>query len=172
MRFTLVLPLIVLGIVITIIKKAAEQNKRAEEMRRAAQKQAEQPAFEGQQSYTPVRPSVQVPPVRKATPAPQSVPSVGKAYQSPLAKPAQTHPTHDDCSLRSDAKKAPTPPWQHPEHEDCSLDEGTASKPAPYSLKKNGSALRTGGTDLDFTPDSVVRGVLFSEILGKPKALR
>lgn len=170
MPFVLVLPFIVIGIVIATVKKAAEQNQRAEAQRRAAQMQREQDASEGQASYTPIRPTVQAPPVRRSEPVPRT--TVQKAYQSPLAQQSQAHPKHDDCSLRPDAKAQQAPPWKHPQHEDCSLDSETASKPEPYSVGNRVPALQGEGTTLDFTPDNIVRGVLFSEIFGKPKALR
>ena len=173
MPFVLVLPLIVIGIVIAASKKAAEQNKRAAAARRNLE-QAERNNIptEGQANYTPVRPSVQVPPVRKAPTAPRPAQTAGKAYQSPFAQQkTQVHPKHEDCSLRPDSTVKPAPPYQHPKHEDCSLDEQTASKPEIYTAKK-GVPMQSEGTKLDFTPDKILNGVLYSEIFGKPKALR
>ena len=169
MPFVLILPLIVIGIVIATTRKAAEQNKRAEAQRRAAQMQHEA-AVGGQATHSPVKPSVQATPVRRVEPTPTPR-TVQKAYSSPLAK-AQAHPEHEDCSLRPDAKAPQSPPWKHPQHDECSLDRETASKPEPYTVNPRNTALRGEGIHLDMTPDNIVRGVLFSEIFGKPKALR
>ena len=163
MPFILVLPFIVIGIVIAATKKAAEQNKRAEAQRRAAQMQQQKTASEGQASYTPVRPSVQPSAVRRAQPTIKT-----QAYQSPLGKAAQTHPQHEDCSLRPDAKVAPAPPWKHPQHEDCSVPNIDSDANGTHAVP----AVQTGGATYRFTPDEVLNGVIFSEILGKPKALR
>ena len=69
MPFLMILPLVVVGIVIATTRKAAEQKKRAEALRREEQVQSNQPAFEGQATYVPVKPSVQTYPVQKAAPA-------------------------------------------------------------------------------------------------------
>lgn len=151
MPFFLVLPLIVIGIVIAFSKKAAEQNKRAEAQRRAAQAQTEQVETEGQASYAPVKPSVQVPPVRKAEAAPKSTPTVQKAYQSSFAKPdKKMHPEHEFCALRPEDETA-----KNPSH----ASEHVSKRQSPESA-------------LLFTPDQIRNGVILSEILGKPKALR
>lgn len=157
------LPIIVIGIVIAVSRSAAEQKKRAEQARRAAQMQAEAPVQEGQTSYTPVRPSVQIPGSKREAAAT----AAQKTNQSPLTKPSKPaqsmHPGHDYCALRPDDPKAQN--GGHPEHDDCAL--------RPEERKGSASAAAiTGGTPLSLEPDDIVRGVLFSEILGKPKALR
>ena len=94
------LPIIVIGIVIAVSRSAAEQKKRAEQARRAAQMQAEAPVQEGQTSYTPVRPSVQIPGSKREAAAT----AAQKTNQSPLTKPSKPaqsmHPGHDYCALR------------------------------------------------------------------------
>ncbi len=54
----------------------------------------------------------------------------------------------------------------HAEHDLCALDSDGSEKTEAVP------ALQTGGTSLNLTPDNIVRGVLFSEIFGKPKSLR
>ena len=172
MEFFAVFPLIVIGIVIAVARKAAEQNKRAEAQRRAAQMEREA-AFGGQASQSPVRPSVQVPPVREATVTPRTTPTVRPTSPAPrVTTPKQTHPQHDECALRPDQKTASTPPWKHPQHEDCSLDSDTAGKPEAYTVQKRVPALQNSAADLDLTPENSLRGVIFSEVFGRPKALR
>ena len=156
------LPIIVIGIVIAVSRSAAEQKKRAEQARRAAQMQAEAPVQEGQTSYTPVRPSVQIPGSKREAAAT----AAQKTNQSPLTKPSKPaqsmHPGHDYCALRPDDPKAAK--GEHPEHDLCSLNP--EDKKTPAAQPQNGNAL------LNFTPDDILRGVLFSEVFGKPKALR
>ena len=172
MPFFLVLPFIVIGIVIATVKKTAEQNKRAEAKRRTEEMQASMTKPDPK-PYTPVRPSVQAPPVRGAAPTPRTTPTVQSARTAPkVMTQKQTHPQHDECALRPDSKKAPTPPWQHPEHEECSLDSDTTAKPEAYTVQRRAAALHNGNADLELTPENILRGVIFSEVFGRPKALR
>ena len=156
------LPIIVIGIVIAVSRSAAEQKKRAEQARRAAQMQAEAPVQEGQTSYTPVRPSVQIPGSKREAAAT----AAQKTNQSPLTKPSKPaqsmHPGHDYCALRPDDPNAKN--GGHPEHDLCALDP--EDKKAPATVPQSGNTL------LNFTPDNILRGVLFSEVFGRPKALR
>ncbi len=169
MPFILVLPFIVIGIVVAISKKTAEQNRRAEAQRRAAQMQAEQTASEGQASYVPVRPSVQVPPVRKATPAPNMPQAAQKTYQSSISKaPDQMHAGHDFCALRPDTTKGKS----HPDHDNCSLRPEDSDAVDTLHASKDSAVQKSSGFDLSFTQDQILNGVIFSEILGKPKALQ
>ncbi|MBQ5992648.1 MAG: hypothetical protein IJL62_08975 [Clostridia bacterium] len=158
-------PIVIIGIVIAAVRSAAEQKKRQEIQRRAQEAQREEAVSEGQANYNPVKPSVQVP-VRRAEPAPRPAPTVQKAYQSPLAnaqKPAQQmHPGHDFCALRPDDPKAKDPK-KHPEHDLCAL--------RPDAGQPHGT-VQTAGSPLNLTPDAILNGVIFSEIFGKPKALR
>ena len=57
---------------------------------------------------------------------------------------------------------------KHPEHELCALrpEEAHPQGAAHAEVSHNAGSL------LDFTPDNILRGVLFSEVFGKPKALR
>lgn len=171
MPFVMVLPLIIIGIAIAVSRSAAEQKKRAEALRRAEERQREETSVEGQVSYTPVRPSVQVPTVRKAETAPKPVQPVQQAYRSPLAQPAQQmHPGHDFCALRPDDPKA-TNPQKHPDHDLCAIRPEDAKGKQP-SAKQSVPAAECSGTPLNLTPQEILNGVIFSEILGKPKALR
>ena len=150
MLFVMVWPLIIIGIVIAVTRITTQQRRRAEAQKRAEQVQEEQPVTEGQASYTPVKPSVQIPSARKAQTAPKSTPTVQNAYRSPFAQPLQKHPEPDMCALQPEEPKKNTAPHEH------------AAIPA----------LQSSGANLNLTPDNIVRGVLFSEIFGKPKALR
>lgn len=161
------LPIIVIGIVIAVSRSAAEQKKRAEQARRAAQMQAEAPEQEGQTSYTPVRPSVQIPGSKREAAAT----AAQKTNRSPLTKPSKPaqsmHPGHDYCALRPDDPKADDPD-QHPDHELCSLDPEEIVQEVP----EGASAAQGGGMPLNLAPDAILNGVIFSEVFGKPKALR
>ncbi|MBR4905439.1 MAG: hypothetical protein IKZ44_01130 [Clostridia bacterium] len=172
MPFFLVLPFIVIGIVLATVKKTAEQNKRAEAQRRAEEMQTRQSAAEAK-PYTPVRPSVQVPPVREAAPTPRTTPTVQSARTAPrVTTQKQTHPQHDECALRPDQKTASVPPWKHPQHDECSLEPDTAAKPEAYAVQRRVPALHNSAADMDLTPENILRGVIFSEVFGRPKALR
>jgi len=173
MPFFLVLPFIVIGIVIATVKKTAEQNKRAEAQRRTEEMQASLNKQPDPKPYTPVRPSVQVPPVREAAPTQRTTPTVQTARTAPrVTTQKQTHPQHDECSLRPDQKTASKAPWQHPQHDECSLDAETAAKPEAYTVQRRVPALQNSAADLDLTPENILRGVIFSEVFGRPKALR
>lgn len=171
MPFFLVLPFIVIGIVIAAVRKTAEQNRRAEAKRRAREAQAANEPVSQSRPYTPVKPSVQVP-VREVSPTPRTTPTVNPARAAQSVRTSATHPHHEDCALRPDSKTASTPPWQHPHHDDCALDSDTASKPEAYAVQRHGSALQNDGADLELTPENILRGVIFSEVFGRPKALR
>ena len=159
MPFAAVLPLIIIGVVITILRKSAEQNKRQQAQKRAAEEQAKEAASEGQAQYRTVRPSVQVPPVRKATPAPWTE---GTAPKGPVM-----HTDHDRCALKKEDPKAKN---KHPEHDLCALDSNAINDPHAAAAQTN--AQQTNGAMLQLTPDRILNGVILSEILGKPKALR
>ena len=154
MLLAAVLPLIVVGVVIAIVLRSVEQNRRQEAQRRAAEMKQPQTPSEGQAQYTPVRPSVQAAPVRRE---PAFRPE-GTAVKGP-----SMHQEHDLCALK---QETPNANGKHPEHDDCALRPEERKEPA------SAAAAKTGGTLLSLEPDDIVRGVLFSEILGKPKALR
>lgn len=163
-------PIIIgVGVVIASIaaSRQSEQKKRAEQARRAAQMQAEAPEQEGQTSYTPVRPSVQIPGSKREAAAT----AAQKTNRSPLTKPSKPvqsmHPGHDYCALRPDDPKADDPD-QHPDHELCSLDPEEIVQEIP----EGASAAQGGGMPLNLAPDAILNGVIFSEVFGKPKALR
>ena len=160
MPFFIILPFIVIAIVIFASRSAEMKRQQEFRRRQAEQEQAQRSAPpSGQNQPTPmrptVRPTVTVQP-RTAAPAPQ---------KSTFAAQA-THPQHDDCALRPD-QKLRTPPQKHPQHEDCSLSPETAAS-ASYSEPARQSA----GTLLNYSPGNILQGVVFSEIFGKPKALR
>ena len=152
-------PLIAAIIIITTAARSAEQKKRAE-AQRMQQAQETAASVEGQASYTPVRPTVQAPPVRQAAAAPMRPDAYGRV-----------HPQHSDCALRPDQKK-PQPANKHPQHDLCSLDENAPGNSEALKKSNAASAQKPGGTILNFTPDNILRGVVFAEVFGKPKALR
>jgi hypothetical protein len=78
------------------------------------------------------------------------------------------HPGHDFCSLKPDSPKDQA----HPQHDMCALQPEDAKEQKASQTRTGVPALQTGGTALNLTPDNIVRGVLFSEIFGKPKSLR
>lgn len=158
MPFAVVLPFVIVGVVIAILRKSVEQNKRQEAQRRAAQMQQEQTVTEGQATYKPVKPSVQVPPVRKASPA---------WAEGTAPKGSLMHQGHDLCALKKEDPKAKN---KHPEHDLCALEPDKVN--AQNNAHKKTEAPNAHGVRLDFTPDQILNGVILSEILGKPKALR
>ncbi len=141
MPFILVLPMIVFGILITVLK-AAEHKKRAQAQQNAPQMQQQQAASEGQASYTPVKPSVQTPSARKVQPTAIAQ----KEYKASFTQ-SQKHPEHDLCALRPD------------EHEEQEAHTGA-------------SAQHNGKTPVSFSSNNILQGIIYSEIFGKPKALR
>ena len=158
MPFFIVLPFIIIGVVVFYARNAAEQKKRAEQ----AKRQAERIPWEKPQtrpSATVPRPTVQTPaPARSSVPttiptpaaAPVRTPPIQKTNRSPFSQPTQQkHPEHDLCALRPEDPK-PQEPLQ------------------PQTC----AAQQTNGGLLNFTPDRILNGVIFSEIFGKPKALR
>ncbi len=164
-------------VVFAIIRASAEQKKREEARRNAQGTQSQQPAYEGQTSYSPVRPSVQTTPVRGAATW-QGTAGNARPQNSSFTsqqKPAQKmHPDHEYCALRPDAASAKDPrskntSQKHPEHDLCALrPENNQSATADASPVP---ALQVGGIQMNFTPNQVLSGVLFSEIFGKPKAM-
>ncbi len=170
MPFVLVLPFIVIGIVIAFTRKA-EQAKRAEAQQR--ERQLREQNF-GQPQPTPARPSVQVAKPAREGPRPgeRVQPQVSPRMQKPAADrkpvPAQMHQGHDFCALRPDTAKGKP----HPDHDLCSLrPEDSKAQKAP-NAPVNAAAKQHAGTLPSFTPDQILNGVILSEILGKPKALR
>ena len=143
MRFMMFLPLVVIVFVIVASKKAAEQKKRAEAIQRA--EQMKQVAAQAEAQRAPARPSVQNQTVRKEPPARKPTPSaVHTKSAQKTAAPQTKHPQHDLCALRPDEAGRETP----------------------------AAAQNAEGSILDYDPKSILQGVIFSEVLGKPKALR
>lgn len=158
MPFAAVLPFIVIAVVLAIVRSSVEQNKRRAAQSRQAQTREKQAAFEGQTQYSPVKPSVQAPPVRKET----KVWTEGTAPKGPLM-----HQGHDHCAVKQEDPKAKN---KHPEHDLCALDPNTVK--AQNDARAQTDASKPNGPLLTFTPDQILNGVILSEILGKPKALR
>ena len=166
-------------IVLAIVRASAEQKKREEAKQREQQDPNwRQTAFTGQTtSNSPVRPSVQTTPVRgaatwqgtSANARPQNT-----SFASQQKQPQKMHPGHDYCALRPDASSAQdsrsrNTSQKHPEHDLCALrPENNQSATADTSPVP---ALQVGGIQMNFTPNQVLSGVLFSEIFGKPKAM-
>ena len=143
MRFMMFLPLIVVVFVIVATKKAVEQKKRAEAIQRA--EQMKQAAAQAEAQRAPVRPSVQTQTVRKDPPARKPTPSAVQSKSAQrTAAPQNKHPQHDLCALR----------------------------PEEAGKEPKNSAENAEGSILDYDPKSILQGVIFSEVLGKPKALR
>ncbi len=179
MELAALLPLIIIGAVISLAVRTAEQKKRQAAQRRAdverQQAQQNMPPVQPKQPYVPVRPTVQAPaPARQAAPAPKPKPAdmkprVGSGAFVPMEGPPikngqKLHQDHDFCSLPTEDPKARK--GQHPDHDLCAL------RPDDPKTRQAAIAPQGGGTILNLTPDNIVSGVLFSEILGKPKALR
>ncbi len=157
------LPLIVIGIVVAVTRRAAITKQREAQARAARERQDAAPFQPRQQTPMPVRPTVQVPNPAQEGPRPEErVRLEPRVQQKPAQKAQKMHTEHDFCALRPDDPKAAK--GEHPEHDLCSLNP--EDKKTPAAQPQNGNAL------LNFTPDDILRGVLFSEVFGKPKALR
>ena len=183
MPFLIFFPIIIgVGVVIASIaaSRQSEQKKRQEaQSRAAAEQQASVSAPPQTKPLTPVQPSVQTPksafdaertPAARAN-APQSAAQAGQRQSQqmprvkPQPKPLQMHPDDDHCALRPDDPKAQNPE-EHLDHDLCAL------RPDEPEAQEAASAAQ-GNTDLlAFTPDNILRGVVFSEIFGKPKAMQ
>ena len=177
MPFAALLPFVVIAIIIAAIK-SAETKRQQELKRRQAQEQTQTAApAPAARPVQPVRPTVHptvITPAQQTTLRPASDPHTSSAAKPAAprnaARPAaqrtptaSIHPEHDLCAIREDSKK-PVPSGKHPEHDLCSLDETVHTAEA--------ASQKTAGPVLNFTPDNILRGVVFSEIFGKPKALR
>jgi len=151
MPLLIVLPFIFIGIAAAVMRYSAEQNKRAEAQNRERERQIpEQQVPTKRPAAATPRPTVQDPkPSFGSTPAQkQPVSAAKRADRSTVSQPSkQSHPEHDLCALR-------------PEDQ---ADPDVAQTHAPK---------QSNGTPLNFTSERILNGVLFSEIFGKPKALR
>lgn len=157
------LPLIVIGIVVAVARNAATTKQREAQARAARERQNAAPVPPRQQTPTPVRPTVRVPAPAQEGPQPEErVRLEPRVQPKPAQKAQQMHPDHDFCALRPDDPNAKN--GGHPEHDLCALDP--EDKKAPATVPQSGNTL------LNFTPDNILRGVLFSEVFGRPKALR
>lgn len=149
MPLLIVLPFIFIGIAAAVMRYSAEQNKRAEAQKRARERQiSERQVPSERPAAAAPRPTVQVPkPSLGSTPAQkQSGAAATRKDRLPVSQPSsQSHPEHDLCALRPEDQVNPR----------------TAQ-----------TRTQNDGTPLDLTPEKILNGVLFSEIFGKPKALR
>jgi outer membrane biosynthesis protein TonB len=158
MPFFALLPFIIIAIVIASARSAEMKKQQVLKRRQAEQEQAAKSAPTPQKKPpVPARPTV-----RPTVMQPRTQSTV-TAQTKTNAPQKQVHPQHDDCALRPD-QKVTTSAQKHPQHEDCSL--------RPETVSASGASAANGGTPLNFTPDNILRGVIFSEIFGKPKALR
>ena len=173
MPFAAFIPFIIIGIVIAFARRSAEQQRKQQEARRrAAQAQTvgEQKVPTINRTPQPtVRPTVQVPEPAREVPRPLPTnPYVQSA--APKAKPAAS-------ALKPRTQVRPQPAYEgvpvttpmHKDHDLCAVEEDPKGSLTPHAAV---SAVSGGGTLLDLKPDNIVRGVLFSEIFGKPKARR
>lgn len=148
MPFFLFLPIaafVVLSVVISTAKRKAQQE---------AANQRQQEAAAG--TVQPPRPAPAQPrPVQRTAAAASATVRSQSQMNTPNAQP-RPNPDHN--------RVAQKPAQMHPEHDLCALrpeesDAHSASKPGEHA-------------PLDLNPDSILNGVILSEILGKPKALR
>ena len=178
MGFAAFIPLIIIGFVITLVTSSAERKKQqaAQKMKREYETRNTDP------NVPPVRPQPQ--PVRPARPTTDTVhmpEAVRKAVQpgsvqkpqprvAPRTFSAEGVGTEGPGKIIPRIKSDPHPQQKHPEHDLCALSpEDTKPQEAAQA---HAPALETSGVVLSFTPNNIVRGVLFSEIFGKPKGLR
>ena len=171
--------IVVIGIVTSIVSK-----KRKEEMRKKAE---QQPTFPPQHSQN-----------AQAKPAPK--PAMGTTRSASSATPGKSPARGVDskwpwptAAERAQGKTKPaastnyggTPRYTHVvtstlegghTHTESSMT-GEESCPPPKAVAQKPAAAQAqpaapAGALLDFHPNNVVQGILYSEILGKPKALR
>ena len=175
MDFAALIPIIIIGVVITMIRSAGQKQRQEAKRRAMAEQQKETTVpVAPPKPLEPVRPTVQVPKpspqtARTGVPQPKPAAPAYTPHEGPPSPERKLHPEHDNCSLDArlaeyKAKKASEK--AHPQHADCALrpETGHAVSSVP--------ATEAAGTDLNFTSDNILRGVIFSEIFGKPKALR
>jgi hypothetical protein len=162
MYFAALIPLIIISIIFSVLR-SAEQKKRQEAQRQAREQQARaftpQPVQQ-QQPRPAVRPTVQAPSPARQAAAPAPLASTLK----PTPAPRKTQPTIMEGPPSRSAKNSQA---MHPEHDLCALrsDDPKGTAHAHSTVQQNRSPLQ-------FTPDSILNGVILSEILGKPKAAR
>ena len=147
--------LVIFGIVFTASKQSLAAKKQEEARKQKFDERQYDPVTPPVRPQTPqpIRPSVQVfEPVRKAV----------NAAQPAVKQESKQHPQHDLCALR---EEKPVKNGAHPQHDMCALDAHTVQARADDSTQP-------AGTVLNFTPDNILRGVIFAEVFGKPKALR
>ena len=142
----LFVPAIIFGIFFFVFSQIAKKQR----VQANANRQANEAA--GGDARPPQTPVMQRPaPQARPNPATGTQPRVNVPKQAPrpnpdvsrtAKKPEQMHPEHELCALRADG-----------------LNTGTAVQSAVGVLP-------------NMTQENILKGVVFSEILGKPKALR
>lgn len=171
MPFLALLPLIIVGVIISITSRAAAVRKQEEARKRAT-------AFDERQSnpqMPPVRPQAPQPPKPTVQPPQytQYVPPVRLQTQQPT-QPRTTQPNTHAAAMKpstvssrvSGYEGKPTQAKMHTDHDLCALESEDSVQAAAVPARQS------VGTTLALTPDNIVRGVVFAEIFGKPKALR
>lgn len=160
MGFAAILPFIIIAVIIGVMRYSAQ--KQQEARRRAAveeqQAQRTQPETHAEPQTT-VRPSVHVPTPSEGPKVNERVKPIEPRYST------KAHPVHDDCALRPETPPKTVAGQKHPSHDDCALRPDEHAEPAA-------AVSNSGKAPLELTPDKIMEGVLFSEIFGKPKALR
>lgn len=143
----LLIPAIVFGLFFFIFSQIANKQKAAANANRQAYEAA------GGDARPPQTPVMQRPaPQAKSNPAatrsqpianmPKTAPRPNLDVNRVAKKTEQMHPEHDLCALRADDRRAQT------------------------------AVQTTAGILPNMTQENIVKGLIFSEIIGKPKALR
>lgn len=144
----LFVPAIIFGIFFFVFSQIAKKQRAQANANRQANEAA------GGDARPPQTPVMQ-------RPAPQARPNPAPARPQPNVSAPKTAP-RPNPNVNRPAQKAPQ--QMHPEHDLCALRaDGTDAQTAVQS------AVRVLP---NLTQDNIVKGVVFSEILGKPKALR
>lgn len=174
MQFTAIIPLIIIGIVITLARSSAERKKQQQAARRRAlDERNREPQVPPviRQTPQPPQPTVRVPEaVRKAVQAEQRPKPQPKPQPKPAPRVVLTEGvgTEGPGTLIPRVGSDPHPKQKHPEHDMCAL----RPEEQEHNAASVGTSAVQNGLTLDLSPENILRGVLFSEIFGKPKALR
>jgi hypothetical protein len=149
MPFFALIPLFLIWAVVSALLRAEHVKKQQAAKRNAEQfrGEPEQPASRGSDGQLrPVRPSVQVPPQAQSP-------------RTPVSATRQTKPEARKTPGEPAAVKRPSAPPAP------ALDPEPLHQPVP-------AVSTQAASPLSFEPQSILQGVLFAEIFGKPKALR
>lgn len=150
MPFVALLPLLIIGAVV-VASMRADQMKKQQSARRNSSEQFGKPAEPASRTpieqRRPIQPSVQIP-AQKQTP------------RAAAGSPFQSDPEGRKSSVNTTAQKQQTAVPRVLPKQDAA--QTTIAVPEPQA----------DVSPLSLDPQSVLQGVLFTEILGKPKALR